>query len=158
KAIRESKKCSEASTIFLSSPGGSVAAAIAIGRILRKERLSVLVPYDGACYSACVLIYAGAVTRVVAGKLGIHRPYFSEVPQRVSSENVKTSYQGMLQDIRSYFREMNVSDQLADDMLRIDPDKIRLLDSAEIERYGLSFTDPVEQETKDLEDAQYWGV
>ena len=33
----------------------------------------------------------------------------------------------MLQDIRSYFREMNVSEQLADAMLRIEPDKVRLL-------------------------------
>jgi hypothetical protein len=43
---------------------------------------------------------------------------------------VKERYQQMLQHIRSYFREMNVSEQLADAMLRIEPDKVRLLNDA----------------------------
>ena len=67
-------------------------------------------------------------------------------------------YQRMLQDIRSYFREMNVSEQLADAMLRIEPAKVRLLDDTALASYGLTETDPIEQETLDLKDAQYYGV
>jgi hypothetical protein len=64
----------------------------------------------------------------------------------------------MLQEIRSYFREMNVSERLADAMLRIEPDKVRLLNEATLTSYGLTLTDPIEQETEDLEDAQSWGL
>jgi hypothetical protein len=64
----------------------------------------------------------------------------------------------MLQDIRSYFREMNVSEQLADAMLRIEPDKVRLLDHDELDSYGLTDSDPIDQETQDLADAQSLGV
>jgi hypothetical protein len=56
-------------SLGLNSPGGGVAAAMAIGRILRKERLDVIVPFDGECYSACVLVFAGAVWRMNAGRL-----------------------------------------------------------------------------------------
>jgi ATP-dependent protease ClpP protease subunit len=120
RAARERKDLHLTHTsLGLNSPGGSVAAAMAIGRILRKERLEVIVPFDGECYSACVLVFAGAVWRMNAGKLGIHRPYLEVSRQEMSAENVRESYQRMLQEIRSYFREMNVSEQLADAMLRL---------------------------------------
>jgi hypothetical protein len=92
------------------------------------------------------------------GRIGIHRPYLEVPQQEVTADNVKELYQRMLQDIRSYFREMNVSEQLADDMLRIEPAKIRLLDDAALDSYGLTLIDPIEEETWDLEDAQSRGL
>lgn len=143
RAIREKKGIGTGiEMISLNSPGGSVTAAMAIGRMVRKERFTVTVPVSGVCHSACVLIFAGGVTRANLGKLGIHRPYLEVQRQEVSSENVRELYQQMLQEIRSYFREMNVSEQLADAMLRIEPDKIRLLNVAALESYGLTPMDP----------------
>jgi membrane-bound ClpP family serine protease len=159
RAVHEKKDASSPlQMVSLNSPGGSVTAAMAIGRMLRKERLLATIPQSGVCYSACVLIFAGAVERLNFGKLGIHRPYLDVPQQEVSSENVNKLYQRMLQDIRSYFHEMNVSEQLADAMLRIEPNKIRLLSDNELDTYGLTSTDPIEQETEDLQDAQYWGI
>jgi ATP-dependent protease ClpP protease subunit len=158
RAARERKELVLSGIVGLNSPGGSVTAAMAIGRILRKERIPVVVPINGECYSACVLVFAGAVKRTNAGKLGIHRPYYEVSRQEVSAANVRESYQRMLQEIRSYFREMNVSEQLADAMLRIEPANVRLLDGDELVRYGLTEIDPIEQETRDLEEAQSWGL
>src|SRR3978361_752506 len=59
----------------INSRGGSVAAAIAIGRMFRRENAWIGV--NGVCFSACVFMLAGAVDRQT-GKLdqvGIHRPY-----------------------------------------------------------------------------------
>jgi hypothetical protein len=53
---------------------------------------------------------------------------------------------------------MNVSEQLADDMLRVEPAKMRLLDDAALDSYRLTQFDPIEQETMDLEDVQFWGL
>src|SRR5437868_2488579 len=70
-ALREKKRVHLAlEMVVLNSPGGSVEAAMAIGRIMRKERLEAMVPFDSQCDSACVLIYAGAASRVSAGKVG----------------------------------------------------------------------------------------
>jgi hypothetical protein len=129
-----------------------------IGRFLKKEKSSVIIDDGAVCYSACVLILAGAVGRVIGGKVGIHRPYLEVPSQPMSSDNVREVYQRMLQDMRSYFREMNVSEQLADAMLRISPENIRLLDEPALKNYGLTLDDPIEEETRDLSSAQRYGL
>jgi hypothetical protein len=48
----------------------------------------------------------------------------------------------MLQQVRSYFREMNVAEQLADAMLRIEPENMRILNGAELISFGLTPEDP----------------
>jgi hypothetical protein len=146
------------SDVVLNSPGGSVNAAMAIGRMLRSERLVAQVNYGNICYSSCVLILAGAVARYTGGPIGIHRPYFEASQRELPPEKLKELYQKMLQNIRSYLREMNVSEQLADAMLRIDPSAIRVLSEAALNGFGLTRKDPIEQETFELEEAQRYGI
>jgi ATP-dependent protease ClpP protease subunit len=137
----------------INSPGGSVAAAMEIGRLFRKERAWIAVKQNGVCVSACVLILAGAVNRVTSpGRVGIHRPYLITSPQQsFTADNVKQSYSRMLQDLRAYLREMNVSERLADNMLAVEPEKVRYLTSAELQGYGLAGIDPAEQQTQAIE-------
>jgi hypothetical protein len=59
----------------------------------------------------------------------------------------------MLNGMRAFLRVMNASEGPADDMLKVAPAEIRYLNN-----YGLSFVDPVEQETIDLEDARTLGL
>ncbi len=144
--------------LHISSPGGSVIASMAIGRLVRKEGLEVTVEPNDVCVSACVLILAGAVMRNFIDNVGIHRPYFEVPAQQVTSETVKGSYGAMLQDIRSYFREMNVAEGLADAMLRIPPEDVHYLADWEAKAYGLTMMDPVFEETLDLKRAQKFGL
>src|ERR1700704_133673 len=59
--------------VKLNSPGGSVPASMAIGRLLRQNRMTAEVKPGVVCSSACVFIYAGAVVREGHfGKIGIH--------------------------------------------------------------------------------------
>jgi hypothetical protein len=150
--------------VYIDSPGGSVDAAIAIGRLLRTEQAYISIGYrpllrQGICYSACVLVLAGAAGRdMQLGRVGIHRPYL-EVPKDAASlDKVKDIFQKTLHDIRSYFREMNVSEQLADAMLRIEPEHMRLLNDAALSSYGLTYEDPIARETKELQIAQKYGL
>jgi hypothetical protein len=99
------------------------------------------------------MILAGAVERFVWGKVGIHRPYLEIPPQNKSpsADEVKSAYERILQDIRAYLREMNVSQRLADDMLRFEPEKVHYLMAADLKRYGLAAIDPAEQQTRAAE-------
>jgi ATP-dependent protease ClpP protease subunit len=136
----------------INSRGGNVAAAMAIGRMFRKENAWLGV--KGVCISACVLILAGAVDRQIGGSdvVGIHRPYFGTTPQRaVTADQVKSAYRAMLQDIRAYLREMNVAERLADDMLAVEPERVRVLTQAELKGYGLAGLDPAEQQRRAIE-------
>jgi hypothetical protein len=150
--------------VYVDSPGGSVDAAMAIGRLLRKEEAYVSIGYrpllsQGVCYSACVLVFAGAVRRDMdLGRVGIHRPYLEVPKDAVSPEKVRDIFQKTLHDICSYFREMNVSEQLADAMLRIEPENMRLLNDAALASYGLTYEDPIARETKELQIAQKYGL
>jgi hypothetical protein len=150
--------------VYVDSPGGSVDAAMAIGRLLRTEQAYVSIGYrpllrQGICYSACVLVLAGGVGRDFdLGTVGIHRPYLEVPKDAASPDKVKDTFQKMLNDIRSYFREMNVSEQLADAMLRIEPEHMRLLNDAALNGYGLTYEDPIAREIKELQIAQKYGL
>ena len=50
--------------VHLSSPGGSVLAAMKIADIVHRAGLTTQVPYRATCASACVLVFAAGVTRI----------------------------------------------------------------------------------------------
>lgn len=133
----------------INSTGGNINAAMALGRLLRKERASLDVA--GVCYSACVLVLAGAVERNVgmAAKVGIHRPYFGTTPEKpLAADQIKDAYVQMLQEMRTYLREVHVPQRLADDMLAVEPENNRLLTKAELKSYRLMGVDADEQQTR----------
>jgi hypothetical protein len=147
--------------ITLDSPGGSVAAAIDIGRMLRKYRMVAVVEPGALCASSCVLIYAGAVVRRGYNKramVGIHQPYFQVPSGRIDPEAVRKAYTALLASIRNYFGEMNVSPQLADEMLKTPPASVRYLSRKEQEGFGLTAIDPIERETTSLTEAKELGL
>jgi hypothetical protein len=130
----------------ITSPSGDAIAAMALGRLLRKNRASLIV--DDTCASARVLALAGAADRHVSrsAKIAIHRPYFQTPSETFSAGQAEEAYAQLIKDIRAYLREMNVSEQLVDDMLAVEPEQGRILTQAELKVYGLSGTDPSERE------------
>ena len=160
--VRNTAEASQYTFTFLSvelnSPGGSVDAAMKIGRVLRKEGPIVDVKKGALCLSACVLILAGGATRGLDGTIGIHRPYFEVPSGNVSSETIKSNYQQMLQAIRAYLKEMNVVENLADDMLRTNPEHMRVLAENELTQYGLTDADPAAQEALEIHEAKVLGL
>jgi Clp protease len=150
----------------INSRGGSVSAAMTIGRMFRKENKHLFV--DRNCISACVLILAGAVDREIGKSaiIGIHRPYLGTTPQHpLTTDQVRSGYTAMLQDMRIYLREMNVSERLANDMLATEPERVHVLTGAELKSYGLAGLDPAEQqrraignEARDVYEANQLGL
>ena len=148
----------------INSNGGDVTAAMTIGRRFRKENAWLGV--DGRCISSCVLILAGAVERQVSrdNVVGIHRPYLVNY-SGAASANIAATYSSYLEQIKSYFREMNVSPRLATDMLAVEPESVRMLSLKELQSYRLSGVDPNEQERRalsreihDLKEAEELGI
>lgn len=141
----------------LNSSGGDIYAAMEIGKLIRKARATCEMSPKDKCYSACVFVLAGAVGRIVGGEVGIHRPFSTYVGNR-DYQNTQNEYRRMETAIRAYLKEMNLPDQLFEAMVRVPPEEIRILSDAELEAFGLSGTDPVEQDTEDAMDASYYGI
>jgi hypothetical protein len=144
--------------IQLDSMGGSVESAIEIGRFLRDKNVTVLVTKEARCASACVFVLAGGVRRRVDGNLGVHRPFLETPTHTTSAEDVKRAATQTKERIRAYFREMNISERLADDMMAIPSNEIRWLSPEQIAFYGLGADDPVISETNALREAQKYGL
>lgn len=73
--------------VFLSSRGGSVVAAINIGKFIRMRGWSTAVAEHQLCASACGLIWLGGLNRFMAetGQIGFHAAYRVEGANHVES-------------------------------------------------------------------------
>src|SRR5215468_6739727 len=66
-------------TVFLSSPGGDVLAAMELGEEIRNQWALTAVDDDGQCVGACVLVLAAGVRRTPASeKVGLQRLNFEQ--------------------------------------------------------------------------------
>jgi hypothetical protein len=70
------KVTDDVTTVYLSSRGGEVSPAMAIGRLIRVRGFGTMVPAGGECSSACVLIWAAGYPRSLDpyARLGLHCP------------------------------------------------------------------------------------
>lgn len=130
--------------IQISSNGGDVEEALRIGRILRKNRIQVLIPMDSHCYSSCVLLLAGGVGRFPVGDVGIHSFYsMSSQKPNADYEQEEKIYAATEKSIRDYLNEMRVSGSVMDAMLRVPSSKLEILDIDKLQEFGLFGIDPV---------------
>ena len=141
----------------INSPGGDVYSALAIGRLLRKNRLRLSVKAPDQCLSSCVLVLAGAVDRSPYGSIGIHRPY-SLMTGIIKFEAAQKRYQATRSDVENYLREMNIPTSLFVAMERIPPENMKYLSKEELNEFGLNKRDPVEQEVRDAYEADLRGI
>jgi len=89
--------------ISLTSYGGYVSEAMAIGRLIRARGLNTEVPAQYQCFSACTLVWAGGAKRTVDGALAFHCPH---APNEMSCNQVAR------ESMIAYLREMGVSERL----------------------------------------------
>lgn len=135
--------------VFLDSPGGDVASAIAMGRMLRAVGADVWIAKNSECSSACVLIFAGGVTRMAVApfRLGLHRPHFDPTEfSGLSHQAAQTAYNALGTAVRQYLREMGISDRTYEMMLRVSSTDISYIDAETAEELGLIGEDPAYQE------------
>lgn len=141
----------------LDSVGGDMRTALAIGRIVREDRSAVSVLHEAECYSSCVLVLAGGAIRWVDGVIGIHRP-FDPNDTNVTAESQKARYAELEDIVKSYLAEVNISAQLYDDMMRIPPNRIKILTAREMQLYGLSEDDPYDNAASIARAAKKLGI
>ena len=141
----------------LNSAGGNVDASLQIGKMFRQHKALAEVGGNSICASACVFILAGAIGRIVEGKVLIHRPYDPN-DQITNPEKQKEKYQLLKATIAKYLNSVNVPVRLYDDMLRISPSGAKTLSKTELESYSLSGNDPYFSEATAVSIAQKLGI
>jgi ATP-dependent protease ClpP protease subunit len=144
-------------SVTLNSNGGSVQAAMEIGKELRNSGAAAIVSPKDKCISACVLILAGAKMRLTTGRVGIHRPYLAE-DSVDTIQGQEAAYKRTESQIKNYLGAMNVPQSLYDTMFRIPPEKVRFLTAKELQEFNLNENDPFYDSAVTTKEAQTWGM
>ena len=100
----------EADTVCLDSPGGSLAEGVKFARYFYKEGVGTVIAEGQECYSACAIMFmmgkaegSEELTFInrklhVHGKLGFHRPYLKiDLEEPINSKVLPDVYDGALQ-------------------------------------------------------------
>jgi hypothetical protein len=147
--------------LSLASPGGDLAEAMKIGRLVRALKLITDVPSRNrphiigqgpqvgehkltnpqanyACASACFFIFVAGVKRIQDSWsdddpiLGIHRPFLSDSDLRMlSGDQAIASSDRLRTAVENYLKEMGVPAKYADMMFTVPKDEVRWIGSAD---------------------------
>jgi hypothetical protein len=124
-------------TVELNSPGGDVVEAIGIGREIYRHAAMTMVRPTRECVSACVFILmAGAVHTPIGAAIGVHKPMLVAW-HNMSYAEARTKYDGLMAYLRDYFRELGVSDEAYDIMMRTSAADMHYFSWWEMDRLGL---------------------
>ena len=162
--------------LYLASPGGDLAEAMKIGRLVRSLKWPTTTPtalYSAdetkrlaarhgvtdltnfMCASACFFLFTAGIYRSAdeggAPKLGIHRPYLSQDDlKRLNSDQAIATAGQVRTTVEKYLKEMSVPPKYADQMFSVPKDAIRWISK---EDFDADF-DGFVPELKDWVDAQ----
>ena len=145
--------------LFVNSDGGDLDESLKFGRLIRSNEIRVVVRQGGRCFSACVYLLAAGVERWPhSGSVGVHRPYFLDLPFGASSAQIRQKIDAWNLNITEYLNEMNVSLALHEDSKAIQPENIKILSFEEMEKYRIANDDAVYNEIKIYNKSKRYGI
>lgn len=136
------------SLVILDSPGGDILEGMAVGRVLRSRQISTMVTIDSVCASACVLILAGGVKRIPAGRVIVHSFYSPALLGTNDFANAEKRFSAIEEKVRVYLKEMRVSNALLEEMMRVPHFTSRDLTLEQMTQWGVLGIDPVYAQTR----------
>ncbi len=134
-------------TVWFSSDGGDIDAAMDMGRLLRRLGVFAVIDKNDQCMSACVFAFMGGERRSVGGRLGIHRPFF---PHTQDLPDRQARVRHMQKILKDYVEEMDFPSSLYEAVMLVPPESVRILAAAELKNY---FLDGISPSSEDLADA-----
>ena len=140
----------------INSAGGLVEAAIRAGDAIGENNWTIWVRGDSKCHSACVLLLAAGDMRVIAGPVGIHRMVrvgSSATSRRELGEELRR----VSDELRNYLERNGASNEVYDLMTTVPNRTLHRLSDDELERYGLSGANAVEDDLNRIRLARRCG-
>ena len=141
--------------VWLSGKGGDIDAAMDLGRLLRKMGIFTLVAKGDQCLSACVLAFMGGERRVVAGRLGIHRP---SLPVKLDTPDRHGRFRYLQKVLRNYIEELDFPASLYEAVMVVPPESMHMLDQADLKRFYLDGISPSSEDAADAAAASRMGI
>jgi hypothetical protein len=129
-------------TVVLNSPGGSVADALAIGRLIREKKFATEVEPRKYCASSCPLVFAGGVERRAGDKavIGVHQIAAVASAANRAPRDEMSAAQQISARCQQYLNEMGVSMQVWLHAMETPHDKLFVFKPEELKSLNLATT------------------
>lgn len=141
----------------IDSAGGSVEAAMRAGDAIGENDWTIWVRGDSVCHSACVLILAAGDMRVIVGPVGIHRMIRMR-STATSRRELGEELRRLSEDLRNYLERNGASAEVYDLMTTVPNRTVHILSDEELEKFGLSGANAVEDDLDRIRLARRCGT
>jgi hypothetical protein len=121
-------------TVVLNSPGGSVADALAMGRLIRDKKFATEVETGQYCASSCPLVFAGGVERRAGDKamIGVHQVAAIHSVAGGPPRDEMSVAQNISAQCQRYLADMGVSPQVWVHAMETPHDRLFVFEPAEL--------------------------
>jgi len=126
-------------TVALDSPGGAVAEALSIGKLIRSKGYATSVAAGALCASSCPLVFAGGLERIATDKsaIGVHQIYAaapagSIAVRLAAAGSAMSDAQALTAQISRYLRQMGVDEEVWLKALETPPENLTYFSSNEL--------------------------
>ena len=140
----------------IKSAGGSVESAIRAGDAIGENDWTIWVRSDSSCHSACVLLLAAGDMRVIAGPVGIHR-MVRVGSSATSRKELGEELRRVSDELLNYLERNGASNEVYNLMTTVPNRTLHLLTDDELDRYGLSGPNAVEDDLNRIRLARRCG-
>lgn len=120
----------------LDSTGGHVEDAMRSGDLIGGAHWTLWVREGAICHSACVLILAAGDTRMISGRVGIHRMIRIGSTATTRAE-LNDELQAVHEQMLDYLSRNGAASAIADLMMTVPNRQLRLLQPQELKSFGL---------------------
>lgn len=132
-------------TVALNSPGGAVADALAIGKLIHDNGFSTSVAAGALCASSCPLVFAAGRERIAAetAAIGVHQIYAAAPAGSLTSRlaaagQAMSDAQTLTAEIARYLHGLGIDDEVWLTALETPPDRLTYFNADELKRLNLA--------------------
>jgi len=129
----------------LDSAGGQVEDAMEAGDLIAESGWTIWVREGSNCHSACVFILSAGDSRLITGRVGIHR-IIRMSSTATTRHELNAELRAVHDRVRGYLERNGAAVAVADMMMVVPNRSLRLLSADELQRYGLDGVNPAQDD------------
>ena len=129
----------------IDSAGGQVEDSMEAGDLIAESGWTIWVREGSDCHSACVFVLSAGDTRLIAGRVGIHRIIRMSSTASTRRE-LNAELRAVHDRVRSYLERNGAAVAIADMMMVVPNRSLRMLNVDELQRYGLDGVNPAQDD------------